>query len=132
MKLTKSQTILIAGDVLVLIVITLVGFQFHKTLGSAGTRILTTLLPWLAGWLLLFPHLRAFDTARARDARQLWRPFWAMVLAAPMAAFLRGAWLGTSIFPQFIVIMGGYSALAILVWRILYWFGASRWGSSSG
>jgi hypothetical protein len=37
-----------------------------------------------------------------------------------MAAWMRGAWLNAAILPQFVVILGGVSAIALLVWRALY------------
>jgi hypothetical protein len=125
-ELTSSRrTILLAGDVLVLGLVTLAGFATHGTLG-AGARMLTTFLPVLAAWFLIGPHLGVFDESLAREARQLWRPFWAMILAAPLAAFLRGAWLGTPILPVFVAVLGGTSALALLVWRGVYLLAALR------
>lgn len=79
--------------------------------------MLATFLPALIAWLLVAPHLGAFDTHQAVEARQLWRPFWAMLLSAPLAAFLRGAWLGLTIQPLFVAVLGGVNALAILAWR---------------
>ena len=52
--------------------------------------------------------------------RQLWRPFWAMVLAAPLASWLRGVWLNAPIMPIFVLVLGGFSALGILAWRAVY------------
>lgn len=112
---------LLLGDVLVLAAVTLWGFSTHDELSSAGTRLLTTFLPLVISWLLLAPHLGAFDLRRAADWRQLWRPFWAMVLAGPFAAFLRGVMLNRPVIPIFVVVLGGISALALLVWRVLYW-----------
>jgi len=54
------------------------------------------------------------------DARQLWRPFWAMVLAAPLASWLRAVWLNAPILWLFVLVLGGFSALGILAWRALY------------
>lgn len=131
-RVLKSHWFLLAGDTLVLILVTAYGFASHNTLTTAGTRMLTTFFPLLLGWLLISPHLGVFDTARARDPRQLWRPFWAMILAAPFAAFVRSAWLGTAVLPLFVVILGGVSALALLAWRALYWLLVSRWGAADG
>jgi len=118
----------LAGDVITLAVVTLVGFASHNELGSAGARMLTTFIPLLAAWLLVAPHLGAFDLQRSTEFRQLWRPFWAMVLAAPLAGWMRGAWLNAPILPVFVVILGGISALALFVWRLIYCWALSRWG----
>ncbi len=55
-------------------------------------------------------------------ARSLWRPFWAMVLAAPLGVLLRSLWLGTStMIVDFTLVMGGLSALTLVGWRCLFW-----------
>jgi len=122
----RRRAILLVGDILVLAVVTAVGFASHGTLGSAGTRMLTTFLPVLAGWFMTAPFLGVYDPQRAADWRQLWRPFWAMVLAGPMAALLRGFWLNSPILPVFVVVLGGISALSILSWRLIYALLAAR------
>lgn len=116
----KKQAILLGGDVITLILVTVFGFATHGTLGSAGYRMLTTFMPLLFAWLLVAPFLGVFDPGRTSDWRQLWRPFWAMILAAPMAAWIRGFWLNSAIIPIFVFVLGGVGALAILLWRGLY------------
>lgn len=118
--LSRQQKILILGDILVLAAITVFGFASHGTAGSAGLRMLSTFLPLLAAWFLLAPYLGVFDLTRASDVRQVWRPFWAMILAAPLAAWMRGVWLDAPILWLFVVILGGFSALGLLAWRLLF------------
>jgi Protein of unknown function (DUF3054) len=122
----KRRLILICGDVVVFALVTLFGFSSHQTLGTAGARMLTTFIPLVAGWGLIAPFLDVYDPLRAADNRQLWRPFWAMVLAGPMVCWLRGVWLGQVILPIFVVVLGGVSALAILAWRAVFCLFASR------
>ena len=113
--------LLLAGDIIVFAFVTLFGFASHGTLGSAGSRMLATWVPlWLA-WLLIAPHLLVYREEITSEWNQLWRPLWAMILAAPFAAWLRGVWLGSPILPVFVVVLGGVSALAILAWRALFW-----------
>jgi hypothetical protein len=126
MRLTKSQIICLVGDAIVLALVTVAGFARHNTLGSAGTRMLATFLPLLIAWLLVAPFVGAFDPEKLGDARQLWRPFWAMVLAAPLGALLRGLWLGQPIDPVFVIVIGGISALALLAWRAAAMFYVRR------
>ncbi|HJW90539.1 MAG TPA: DUF3054 family protein [Anaerolineales bacterium] len=113
-------SILLLGDALVLALTTLLGLAEHGSLGAAMVRLWSTFLPMLVAWLLVAPHLGAFDQSRVSDPRQLWRPFWAMVLAAPLGAWLRGLWLGSAVLLNFVWIIGGVNALAILAWRGLY------------
>lgn len=128
----EKQAVLLAGDFFTLGLVTLFGFASHGTVETAGTRMLTTFLPLSAAWLLLAPHLGVFNLQRVKDERQLWRPFWAMVLAAPLAAWMRGMLLNTPVIPIFVVVLGGISALALLFWRSLYWLVAFRKRSRDG
>jgi ABC-type xylose transport system permease subunit len=116
----------LAGDFITLALVTLAGFATHNELGSAGFRMLTTFIPLLVAWLLLAPHLRVYDPRCYNNPAQLWRPFWAMVLAAPLAGWVRGFWLNTPIIPIFVVVLGGISSLAILAWRSMYWLAFAR------
>lgn len=113
--------VLIFGDLVALAMVTLYGFAAHDRLGVAGGRMFTTFAPLVAAWLLVAPHLGVFEQKLAGEARHLWRPFWAMVLAAPLAAWLRGLWLQTPIMPTFVAVLGGVCAAALLAWRSLVW-----------
>ncbi len=115
-----------AGDILVLALVTIGGFATHGSLGSAGLRMLTTFVPLALSWLLVAPHLKVFDEANIRDLRQIWRPFWAMVLGAPLAAFFRGVLLGEPVQTVFVLVIGGTSALGLLGWRLLYGYWRQR------
>jgi Protein of unknown function (DUF3054) len=119
-RFTQLHILLAAGDILVLSLVTLYGFASHNQLGTAGMRMLTTWIPLLVSWFLIAPLLQVFDLRRAALPRELWRPFWAMVLAAPWAVFIRAAMLNSAINPIFVVILGGVAALALLVWRALF------------
>lgn len=113
---------LLAGDTLIFALVTVSGFAQHNELGSAGLRLLTTFLPLVGAWILLAPFSGVLEVWRAADPRQLWRPFYAMLLAAPLAAWLRGVWLDRPVVPVFVLVLGGVCALALLAWRILYWW----------
>lgn len=111
---------LLVGDVVTLGLVTVFGFTTHGTFGTAGMRMLSTFIPLVVAWLLVAPHLGAFELQGVKNYRNLWRPFWAMVIAGPMAAWLRGAWLNAPILPIFVVVLGGFSALGLLFWRSIY------------
>lgn len=113
---------LVLGDALVFILITIIGFASHDRLESGLLRFLATFVPLIVSWTLIGVHVGVFDPARVADPRQLWRPFWAMVLAGPFAGWMRGVFLGSGVAPLFVVVLGGFSALALLAWRTLYWF----------
>ncbi|MEK6220955.1 MAG: DUF3054 domain-containing protein [Chloroflexota bacterium] len=119
-KLTSSQFQLIIGDFIVLAAVTLYGFAEHGSLSTSGARPLTTLLPWFVSWLIMAGHLGLYDSAVYQLPNQLWRTFWGMVLASPIAGFLRSLWLGGSVTTLFVIIFGGIAAFAILIWRAIF------------
>jgi len=126
-RLNSIQWTLIIGDLVTLALVTVYGFATHGTATSAGVHMLTTFLPLALAWFLVAPFLGAFDPHRAVDLRQIWRPFWAAVLAGPFATWLRGYMLNEPILPIFVVILGGVAALALLAWRLLFiWVLAPR------
>jgi len=122
--------ILVAGDLIVIVLITLVGFASHGTLGSAGLRMLATFGPLVLGWLAAAPALGAYRIENVTRLNQLWRPVWGMALGAPMAAWLRGIWLNAAIQPIFVAVMVGVSMAAIFVWRIVFYFLVRSWRKS--
>lgn len=112
--------ILIAGDIVTFGLVTIFGFASHGTAGTAGVRMLTTFVPLLLSWFLVAPFLKVYDPESAANWREVWRPFWSMVISGPMAAWLRGMILGTPILPIFVIILVGVSAISILLWRCLF------------
>jgi hypothetical protein len=117
----RRVSVLLAGDILVLILVTVFGFASHGTLATAGSRLLTTFIPLGLAWFAVAPFLGCYDLTKVSEARQLWRPFWAMVIAGPLAAFLRSVMLGNvPVLPLFVLIISGTSALSILAWRLIY------------
>ena len=131
-RIIPHWVILVIGDTLTLALVTIFGFVTHGSMGTAGTRMLSTFIPLVMAWLLIAPLLDVFQEAKVLDWKELWRPFWAMVLAAPLAAWIRGAWLNSPILPIFVVVLGGISALGLLAWRVLYWVLRTRAGRSHG
>jgi hypothetical protein len=124
---TTQRTILVAGDLITLALVTVFGFATHGEAGTAGLRMLTTFAPLAIAWFFVAPFFGVYESQRAAEYRQLWRPFWAMIVAGPMAVWLRSVVLGivnnnglnTPILPVFVVVLGGFAALAILAWRLI-------------
>ena len=119
-QIGRERIILIAGDLVTLGLVTIFGFASHGTAGTAGVRMLTTFVPLVIAWFLVAPFLKVYDPESAANWRQIWRPFWSMVISGPMAAWLRGMILDAPILPLFVIILGGVSAIGILLWRCLY------------
>jgi len=121
-----QRFVLIAGDIITLAIVTVIGFASHGTADTAGSRMLTTFIPLVVAWFLIAPFSHVYEPEVFLEGRQLWKPFWAMVLASPMAAWLRGLILGSPILPVFVIILGGVCTLAILIWRGIFWLVSTR------
>lgn len=120
------QGILWIGDLITLVVFTLVGFWTHDNLDADPQRMLATFVPMLVAWLVAAAPAGALDLKSARDFRQFWRPGWAMFLAGPLAVTLRGLILNRPVAPLFALILAGSGVIAIFIWRGLFALLAAR------
>jgi hypothetical protein len=111
----------LTGDVISLGIVTLIGFSTHGTLATAGTRVFSTFLPLVLSWFLITPFFTLYDPQVILDARQLWRPLYAMAFAVPLAAWMRGLWLGSPIQPVFVAVLFAAGGFAMGAWRALFW-----------
>jgi hypothetical protein len=90
-KHISALGILVAGDILVLLLVTIFGFATHGELGSAGLRMLTTFVPLVVAWGLVAPHLGAFELEKSNQVascgdhfgRWYWRDLWRPGCAEP-------------------------------------------------
>jgi hypothetical protein len=114
---------LIVGDIVAILVITLIGFATHGEMGiSFVPRMAAMFFPLLCAWFLLSPFLGLFQKDFTSSPKQLWRPVLAMIFAAPLAAVLRGFLLNAPIIPIFAAVLAATSAVGMLLWRALYLF----------
>lgn len=119
--MTRPKLILYLGDAVTIALLTLIGFASHDELNAAFfLRMLAAFIPLAVAWFLLAPWFGLFEPEITPNAKQLWRPVFAMVFAAPFAAVLRSLILNTAILPVFAVVLAATSAFAILLWRGLY------------
>ena len=122
------KTRLILGDMLAIAILTIIGFASHgETNPSFIPRMGTTFFPVLVGWFLLAPWFGLLDPASVTEARLLWRIPLAMLFAAPFAAIIRAALLGSSAAPLFTAIIGCSFALGMMLWRVALCVGLRRW-----
>jgi hypothetical protein len=121
------RLILIAGDVVTYLLVTLIGFNSHDTLAmEALPRMLATFVPFTVSWFVVAPWIGLFDAAILRQRSHLARVLLATTLAAPLGAFLRGLWLGSPILPVFVLVMMGVSGLGMLIWRAVFQYSIQR------
>jgi hypothetical protein len=118
---TKESWILCTGDILAIAIVTLFGFATHgETALSFLPRMGAILIPLMISWFLLAPWLGLFQPEIISHLNQLWRPAFAILFAAPLAAVLRGLILNAPIIPIFVVVLGGTLALGMTLWRGIY------------
>lgn len=116
-----NKKTIIAGDVLAIAILTVIGFAAHGETGiSFIPRMGTTFFPVLIGWLLVAPWFGVFDAKVLADPKLSWRALLAMLLAAPLAAILRAALLGEAALPLFTLILGFSFGMGMLFWRAIY------------
>lgn len=116
-QLTSTQRIAVAGDVIVLVGLTIVGFATHLTLDAFG-RMVVTGLTALAAWAAVAPFLGVYNPSAIGNPRSVWRVAWAWLLAAPLATFLRAVVLTRDIPRTFVIVVILVNGLALVVWRV--------------
>lgn len=119
----NSKRILIAGDVLAIAIVTVIGFATH---GETGTSFLPRMnaifFPLIVAWFLLAPWFGLFQQEIIANPKALWRPVFVMLFAGPFAVVIRGLILNAPIIPIFGVVLSATSAFGMFVWRIIYFF----------
>ncbi len=115
----SSRLILLAGDTAVCAIVTVAGFATHSEV-NAVARMFTTFIPLLAAWLVIAPWFGLYLPVETRRPTSLLKTALAAVIAAPMAAFLRGLWLNAPILPVFILVIAGTTAAGLCIWRAVW------------
>ncbi|MEP7133803.1 MAG: DUF3054 family protein [Chloroflexota bacterium] len=118
-----KRSTLITGDILALLITTLIGFITHREGDlSFAFRFSAIYFPLSIAWFLLAPWFGLFQSETASNPKQLWRPVLSMLFAGPLAVVLRGLILNAPIIPIFAVVLSATSAFGMFVWRALYFF----------
>lgn len=116
-----KRNVLVVGDLLALLIVTVIGFLSHGEL-SLGffARMAAAFVPLCAGWFLLAPSLGLFDEVTAGAVSELWRPAFVVLFAGPFATLVRSILLGSSLIPSFAVVFSLSAAIALTAWRSSY------------
>jgi hypothetical protein len=116
----QSVRLALIGDIGVFLLATALGFLSHAGESDPSlNRMAATFVPFLIAWVIVAPWLGAYDPDKFQDPKSLWRPFLAALYAAPLGAFGRSLWLGSPVFPLFVIIMGSVAAGLMALWRAL-------------
>ncbi len=127
-----NKYILILGDLLAIVLVTVIGFATHGEVGAGLpspdvlARMAALFFPLVVTWFLLAPALGLFQTETTASPKQLWRPVWAGLFAGPLAVVLRGFILNAPILPIFAAILAGVFALGMVIWRAIWYWIARR------
>ena len=129
----KLKSILVIGDTLTLLIITVIGFTTHGEFDiSFLPRMAATYIPLLIGWFLIAHYFGLLTPTPSvpRFAGHIPRfgGGWvevitagiAMLFAGPLAVVLRGLILNAPIIPIFAVVLSATSALGLMIWRMVY------------
>src|SRR5512142_3332124 len=109
---------LFLGDILSILIVTWVGFWTHNET-VLNTRWLATFLPVMIAWFVIAPWLGVYRPDVTCRWKDVWRVGLAAVLAAPLAAWLRGAVLNAAILPLFVLVIAATNAFVLILWRLV-------------
>lgn len=127
-SLKKSTLIgLAVGDGLVVLAVTLFGYQSHNQ-SLAGLGWMSTFLPVVLAWGVIAPWFGLYQPQVVSRPWQAWRIFPTLLLATPLAVLLRSLWLGRPVNGAFALVLGGILLLAFLIWRLIWAFASGRQG----
>jgi len=116
-----KKSTLVIGDILAILITTLIGFATHEELKSEFLlRMMAAIVPLTIAWFLLAPWFGLFQPETTSQLKFIWRPVLAMLFAAPLAVVFRGLILNSAILPIFAIVFGATSALGIAVWRAAF------------
>lgn len=127
MRTLKLSTLigLVIGDVLVVLAVTLYGFQSHNQ-SLTNLRWMTTFLPLCLAWGLIAPWFGLYQANVINRPLQVWRIIPALLVATPLAVIARSLWLGMPVLWIFALVIGGVLLLALLIWRLIWAFATGR------
>ncbi len=117
----KNFLIIVIGDIIVLAIVTLIGFSTHGEVNvSFLPRMAATLIPLCGAWFLIAPWFGLFDDEVTSNAKLFWRPALALLFAGPLAVVVRALILNAAVAPIFAVVFSSTSAFGMMIWRVIY------------
>ncbi len=113
------SNILIIGDFLTLLVVTLIGFANHNSQIDVR-RIFANWLPLCLAWSMAAPILGLWNAKQMPFQKSWWRLIWAAILSVPLAVVIRGFILNTPTIGIFVLVMVAFSTLGLFIWRLVW------------
>jgi cation transport ATPase len=117
----QAVIMLVIGDLLCFLIFVAFGRSSHGEASgfAAIPQIITTALPFIAGWFLVSPFVGAFrHNIMAQPRSMVIRTAVAWLLAWPVAMLLRGIFVDHGIPPlSFALVVLLFNMLLLLIWR---------------
>ena len=114
----KTKKILIPGDIIAFIVLTVLGFATHGEMSlSYLPRMAAAFFPVGLGWFVLTPWFGLYDENVTNHPKNLLRIPLAFLFIAPFAVVLRSAWLGEPVSATFTLVLAATNAFGMMLWR---------------
>lgn len=120
-KSNQLSTLLILGDFLAFLVVTIIGFASHNSQLNL-MRILAIWLPLCFAWYLTAPLLGLWKPVQPSLLKNWWKIIWATILSVPLAVVIRGFILNTPTIGTFVLVMIATSVAGLFVWRLIWFF----------
>ncbi len=121
MPYKQAVILLVTGDVICFLIFAALGRSSHGEASgfAAVPQIITTALPFIAGWFMVSPFAGAFRRKiMAQPKAMAIRTALAWLLAWPVAMLLRGIFVDHGLPPlSFAIIVLLFNMLLLLVWR---------------
>jgi cation transport ATPase len=121
MPYKQAVILLVIGDVLCFLIFVALGRSSHGEASgfAAVPQIITTALPFIAGWFLVSPFVGAFrHKIMANPKAMAIRTALSWLLAWPVAMLLRGIFVDHGVPPlNFAIVVLLFNMLLLLVWR---------------
>ncbi len=112
---------LLAGDLLTILLVTLVGISSHNGQLSFY-RIAVNGLPLIIAWLVTAPWFGAYTPEMVTTANKIPQYLLAVIICTPLAAVIRGAILNTPVQTSFVLVLALTTAVGIGLWRGIWLF----------
>lgn len=111
---------LLIGDLIVLLIFSIMGRADHGMTLSAGD-IFQTALPFIFGWLIVAPLMKALRPEAVQSiGRAIYKASTTWIVAGSVGLIIRSMYLQREIDWLFALITIGFNLILFIVWRALY------------
>ncbi|MCZ2127300.1 MAG: DUF3054 family protein [Anaerolineales bacterium] len=123
----NKKTTLIVGDIVVIIILTIIGFATHGEVSLSFTkRMSVVFFPVIFAWFSYAWLNGLFSQSVVRSPKYLWRVALAFIYIAPLTVILRGILLNAAVWPMLAFVFCLVYAAGLTLWRFAYIYLAKR------